>query len=98
MVYFLASLTEVIMATERYLDREVQVICFDDVTSVEFVIEFRDPLISASDSLIAIFCTDLNWEDAKLTVNPAVDGVSAPFLVWALGIGRQLITRDSGTG
>ena len=46
------------MPFEEFGGRQIRVKLFDDVTSGEFVVEFVDPAISASDSVVAVFNVD----------------------------------------
>ena len=78
------------MASEEYEGREIRVINFDDGTVGEHIIEFVDPAISQSDSIVAIFSRGSGWSDARVTISPRVDGVSADFLYWAMGIARRI--------
>ena len=70
------------MATEVYNGRDIQVITFDDATSGEFVIEFVDPSMSATDSAMAVINFGSNWETAKVSLSPRVDSVSVDLMVW----------------
>jgi hypothetical protein len=82
------------MASEIYEGRQIQVISFDDVTSDEYVIEFVDPAVSPTDSLVAVFSADADWSSARVSINPDVDAVSAEFLVWALKIARGMMDNN----
>lgn len=43
------------MTSEDYQGRRIKVVSFDDATSGEYVIEFIDPVVSDTDSVIAVF-------------------------------------------
>ncbi|WP_370107260.1 hypothetical protein [Streptacidiphilus sp. BW17] len=63
---------------------------FDDVTSDERVIEFRDPDSSSQESLIAVVIPHDGWPAAIVSLNPRIAGVSADLMEWAIGIARSL--------
>jgi hypothetical protein len=71
------------------MGRDVEVIDFDDATVGEHVIEFVDPELAEYGSVVAIYNRGTDWSSARVTVNPRIDGVSAPFILWALGVARR---------
>lgn len=83
------------MASEEYEGRKVQVISFDDSRSGDYVVEFIDPIVSSTDSVVAIFNHDSDWSDARVSISPRVDSVSAEFLIWALDIARRMMQGDA---
>jgi hypothetical protein len=81
--------------THRMFDgRAIQVIQFDDVTSDEHVIEFRDPDLSSTDSVIAVFNTGSDWSSARVSLSPRVESLSANFALWALGVAQDMIQEN----
>jgi hypothetical protein len=79
------------MPFEEFGGRQIRVKLFDDVTSGEFVVEFVDPAISASDSVVAVFNVDPGWSGARISISPKVKDVSAEFLLWALEAARRIM-------
>lgn len=83
------------MTSEDYQGRRIKVVSFDDATSGEYIIEFVDPAVSSTDSVIAVFTRGAGWSDARASISPRVDDVSAEFLAWALGIARHMMEGDT---
>lgn len=79
------------MPSEEYENRKIQVVCFDDATSDERVVEFIDPVVSSVGAVVAVFSRGSDWNDARVSINPKLDSVPAAFLIWALGIARRMI-------
>ncbi|GIJ81487.1 hypothetical protein SAMN05443287_1153 [Micromonospora phaseoli] len=79
------------MTNEDYEGRKIQVVSFDDATSDEHVIEFIDPAVSSAGSVVAVFNRGSDWRDARVSINPKLDGVSAEFLIWALNVARRMM-------
>jgi hypothetical protein len=75
--------------------REIQVIELDDAIIDEYVVEFRDPLISLEDSIIAISSGGTDWSSARISLSPRVDSLSVEFVSWALQVARGLIENDA---
>jgi hypothetical protein len=66
---------------------EIEVIDFDDVTSGDHVLEFRDPAWRSNEAVIAISVRDGgSWSDAALSVNPHRGDVPVSFVIWAIGV------------
>ncbi|MEU4806374.1 hypothetical protein [Actinosynnema sp. NPDC023587] len=76
------------MRYEAFQGRRVQVIEIDDVSG-EHVIEFVDPAIEANGAVLAIYSSGEGWPDARVSINPKVESVSAEFVEWALQIARR---------
>lgn len=79
------------MASEDYEGRKIQVVSFDDATSDERIVEFIDPAVSSAESVVAVFNRGSDWHDARVSINPRLDSVSAEFLIWALNIARRMM-------
>jgi hypothetical protein len=82
------------MNDKLYDGRAIQVIELDDGISEEHVIEFRDPDLSPTDSVIAVFNSGSNWSSARVAISPRADSLSAAFVLWALGVARDMIERE----
>ncbi len=82
------------MSDRLYGGRTIQVIELDDAISGEHVIEFRDPDLSPTDSVIAVFNSESDWSSARVALSPRVDSLSAAFVLWALGVARGIIERN----
>lgn len=82
------------MVDKLYNGRAIQVIELDDAISEEHVIEFRDPLLSPTDSVVAVFNDGADWSSARVSISPRVDNLSADFVSWALRVARDLIEKD----
>ncbi len=81
--------------SDRLFDgRRVQVIDFDDAISDERVIEFRDPDLSPTDSMIMVFNSGSDWSSAQVAFSPRVDSLPAPFVLWALAVARDITERS----
>ncbi|WP_433551259.1 hypothetical protein ACQP08_26720 [Micromonospora zamorensis] len=78
------------MVSEEFEGREIRVVSFDDATSDEHVIEFVDPAVSPVESVVVVFNGGSNWHEARVSISPKLDGVSAEFLIWALGVARRM--------
>jgi hypothetical protein len=82
------------MTNRLYNGREIQVIELDDAISEEHVVEFRDPALSSTDSVVAVFNSGVDWSTARVTLSPRVDSLPADFVFWALGIARNIIEKE----
>ncbi|MCZ4099800.1 hypothetical protein [Streptomyces sp. H39-C1] len=76
------------MRYEVFQDRRIQVIDIDD-TNGEHVIEFVDPTIDESGSILAVYGSGDGWSDAQVSISPKVESVSAEFVEWALSVARR---------
>jgi len=75
---------------EVFNSREIEVIDFDDATSGEHVIEFRDPDWRPNEAVIAISVPDGgSWSDAVVSANPQRGDIPVSFAIWAIGIAEQ---------
>lgn len=80
------------LPTREFKGRLIEVIDFDDVSSGEHVIEFRDPEVSAKESLVAVVVPDSGtWSGAKVSLNPRVPEVSAELMEWAISTARGMV-------
>ncbi|MFI1253667.1 hypothetical protein ACH4U6_07675 [Streptomyces netropsis] len=80
------------MPSEEFKDRNIEVIDFDDVTSGERVIEFRDPQVRRNDSILAISVPDEgDWGDATISIDPAAGDVPVAFALWAIKVAQTRI-------
>jgi hypothetical protein len=82
------------MANRLYNGRDIQVIELDDAISEEHVIEFRDPAQSPTDSVVAVFNSGADWSSAQVTLSPRVESLPADFVLWALGVARDIMGRE----
>ncbi|WP_157620771.1 hypothetical protein [Saccharothrix sp. NRRL B-16348] len=72
---------------ESFGGREVEVIDFQDVTSGEHVLEFRDTAWRSNEAVLAISVPDGgSWSDAVVSVNPHRGDVPVTFMIWAIGV------------
>lgn len=78
------------MRVENFDGRAIQVIDFDDVSG-EHVVEFVDQAMADSGAIIAVYSSEDDWVDSKISISPRHDGVSVNFLEWALGVAKELI-------
>ncbi|WP_410585586.1 hypothetical protein [Amycolatopsis sp. lyj-108] len=75
---------------EVFNGSEIEVIDFDDATSGEHVIEFRDPSWRSNEAVIAISIPDGgSWSDAVASVNPRRNDVPVSFVIWAIGVAKK---------
>ncbi|MFE5502726.1 hypothetical protein ACFQ73_09200 [Amycolatopsis japonica] len=75
---------------EVFNGREIEVIDFDDATSGEHVIEFRDPAWRQHETAIAISIPDGgSWSDAVVSTNPHRGDIPVSFTIWAIGVAEQ---------
>jgi hypothetical protein len=79
------------MTDRSYKGRPIQVIELDDAISDEHVIEFVDPDHSSTGSLIAVFNNGPDWSHARVSLSPRVENLPADFVLWALGVAREMI-------
>lgn len=80
------------MTARAFKERFIEVIDFDDVSSGERVIEFRDPSVSGTDSLLAVVVPDGGgWAEARVGLNPWLPEVPAELLAWALSVARDMV-------
>jgi hypothetical protein len=70
--------------------RRIQVIEIDDISG-EHVVEFVDSATQSVGAVLAIHSSGEGWPDARVSISPRVESVSAEFMDWALGVARQLI-------
>jgi hypothetical protein len=75
---------------EDFDGRLIQVIDFDDVSG-EHVVEFVDQASTDSGAILAVYSSEDGWADAKVSISPRHNDVSAGFLEWALGVAKELI-------
>ncbi|WP_434588950.1 hypothetical protein [Streptomyces sp. A5-4] len=77
------------MSSEEFEGRDIEVIDFDDVSSGEHVIEFRDPQVNRNDSILAISIPeDGAWGGAVVSVDPRVGDIPVAFMIWAIKIAQ----------
>ncbi|GAA3458711.1 hypothetical protein ACFFSW_07635 [Saccharothrix longispora] len=75
---------------ELFGGREVEVIDFQDVTSGEHVLEFRDTAWRSNEAVLAISVPDGgSWSDAVVSVNPHRGDVPVTFMIWAIGVAEK---------
>lgn len=75
---------------EFFGGREVEVIDFQDVTSGEHVLEFRDTAWRSNEAVLAISVPDGgSWSDAVVSVNPHRGDVPVTFMIWAIGVAKE---------
>jgi hypothetical protein len=69
---------------------EIEVIDFDDVTSGEHVIEFRDSSWNPDESVVAVAVPDGgSWSDATVSINPHKGDILASFAIWVIGVAEE---------
>ncbi|MFI9358433.1 hypothetical protein ACWGLP_22835 [Streptomyces lydicus] len=74
----------------QFNSSEIEVIDFDDATSGEHVIEFRDPDRLPSESILAISLPNGGrWEDATLSVSPRQGDIQVSFALWAINVAKE---------
>ncbi|MFF5131778.1 hypothetical protein ACFY41_33265 [Streptomyces syringium] len=78
------------MPSEEFEGRNVEVIDFDDVSSGEHVIEFRDPQASRNGSVLAVTVPEKGqWRDATVSIEPNAGDLSAAFIIWAIKVAQM---------
>ncbi|WP_182885529.1 polymorphic toxin-type HINT domain-containing protein [Microbispora sp. H10885] len=75
---------QTVVRYEIFQGRRIQVINIDDVSG-EHVIEFVDSATESVGAVLAIHSSGEGWPDARVSINPRVESVSAEFMVWHWG-------------
>jgi hypothetical protein len=71
---------------------EIEIIDFDDVTSGEHVIEFRDSSWNPNESVIAVSIPhDGSWSDAIVSISPRRGDLLAAFVIWAIRVAEERV-------
>ena len=81
---------------ETFNGTEISITDFDDASSGEHVLEFRDPLWNVPEPVLAIAVPDQGtWKDAILSINPSKGDIDVAFAAWAIKIAEQILNDTS---